>query len=124
MASEFIEQIGKLGPAVLRAVDAFEKARRRLHPPAIEQIRAALDPIRSDLRIALDGFRAADPDEGLQQFATDFENAAAGTLKMMDLFADDAPDPTGFGRVLEAMREQVAALSELREGLAETGGDD
>ncbi len=113
MATPFIDEIGKLGPAVLRAVDAFEEARRRLHPPLIDQLRTALDPIRSETRAALDGFRSTPPDDGLQDFAADFEKAAAHALRALDLFADDTADPGGIQRVLEAMREHSLAQEAL-----------
>ncbi len=113
MPTPFVEQIGSLGPAVLRAVDGFEQARRRLHPPAIDQLRQAMEPIRADLRQALDRFRAAPVDDGLEGFAADFESAAAHALQALDLFADDSPDPGGIARVLEAMREHALAQEAL-----------
>ncbi len=107
--SQFVEQIGVLGPAVLRAVDGFEKARRRLHPPAIPQLREALEPVRTELRRALDGFRAAPPDDGLGDFARDFETASAHALRALDLFADGG-DITD---ILAAMREHALAQEAL-----------
>ncbi len=113
MPSPFIEQLGAVGPALLRAIDAFEKARRRLHPPAIPQLRSALEPIRDDLRAALEAFHTVAPDEGLEDFARDFAGAAARALRALDLFADDSPDPNGIARVLEAMREHALAQEAL-----------
>ena len=113
MTTPFIEEIGRLGPATLRAVDGFEQARRRLHPPLIENLRSALAPPRDELRAALDGFRSTPPDDGLEEFARDFERAASHALKALDLFADDSPDPGGIMRVLEAMREHAFAQEAL-----------
>lgn len=109
MASRFVQQIGVLGPAALRAVDAFEKTRRRLHPPAIPQLRTALEPIRGELRAALDGFRAAPPDDGLDEFARDFATAATHALRALDLFADGGD----VAAVLAAMREHALAQEAL-----------
>lgn len=113
MPSAFAQELATVGPALLRAIDAFEKARRRLHPPAIARIREALEPIRGDLRAALDTFRTTPPDEGLEEFARDFSAAAQHAVAALDLFADDSPDPGGIARVLEAMREHALAQEAL-----------
>ncbi len=113
MSSPFMEQLGRVGPALLRALDGFEKARRRLHPPAIPQVREAMGPIRVGLRAALEAFHAQTPDDGLEEFAREFHGAAERALKALDLFADDSPDPSGVGRVLEAMREHALAQEAL-----------
>ncbi len=113
MPSPFIEQLAHVGPATLRAVDAFEKARRRLHPTTIPDVRAALEPIRRDLRTAVEAFHTVVPDDGLEEFARDFASAASHTLGALDLFADESPDPGGIARVLDAMREHSLAQEEL-----------
>jgi phospholipase/carboxylesterase len=113
MPSAFAAELASLGPALLRAIDSFEKARRRLHPPALPRIREALEPIRGALHDTLETFRATPPDDGLHDFAHDLIAAAEHALAALDLFADDSSDPGGIARVLAAMREHALAQEAL-----------
>ncbi len=105
----FVEQIGVLGPPLLRAVDAFEKVRRRLHPPHLEQLRAALQPLRADLEQAAATYALAPPPAELRDFARRYGEAASSALRTLALFCDPAPPERMMASVIAAMHEHCRA---------------
>jgi phospholipase/carboxylesterase len=111
--AEFIDQIGVLGLPLLRAVDAFEKARRQLHPPHLPRLREALAPIRTELQTAAAEFAVTKPPPELRDFARAYGEAAACGLRTLELFCDPAPPDQMMHRVLQAMHEHSLAQEKL-----------
>jgi phospholipase/carboxylesterase len=105
----FVEQIGKLGAPLLRALDGFDKARRWLHPPHLESLRAALAPLHAELEQAAAAYVLTAPPEDLQDFARQYGDAAASALRSLELFCNPAPPELAMQRILAAMHEHCVA---------------
>jgi phospholipase/carboxylesterase len=108
-----MEQVGQLGPVLLRALAAFEQVQRRLHPPAIPELRSLLVPYREKLSESHATFQTAAVPDGLETFATQMGDCASQTEQALALFCDPAPDGDGIGRVMAAMRAHTRALALL-----------
>ena len=123
-ADAFADAVGKLGPALLTALAGLEHAERRLHPPDMEPVRAALGPVEEALdeaRFAFRKFRSGGGREGvpsgLEGFAERLAAAADHAYEAVVRFSEPARD---VGRVLEGMhfhRRADAALYPLRRAL-------
>ena len=120
----FLDRLARLGPALLAGLEAFEVARRRLHPPAIASLREGLRPFAERLDAALADFAATPAPEGLGELAAQLvraAEAAAGALR--DFCATGLPQEE-IPRVLGAMRQHCRAqelLYPLRKALPPVG---
>lgn len=108
-----MEQLSQLGPALLRALAAFEQVQRRLHPPAIPELRTLLAPYREKLRDAHATYRAASVPDELEAFAAQLSDCASCAEEALELFCDAGPDGDAIGRVMGAMRAHNRALAAL-----------
>ncbi len=117
MRAPLIEQLEQLGPALLRALAAFEQMQRRLHPPAIPELRTLLAPYREELREAHAAFnetgRTASVPDGLEGFAEQLGECADRLEESYALFCDPGSDADGIARVMGAMRTHTRALAAL-----------
>jgi len=113
MAQEaFLDAIGRLGPPLLHALEAVERAARQLHPPAIPALRSALARLQGPLVDGIEGFVASTPPEGLQEFARRLTEAAEGVAAALDAFAQ-ASGPETVAHVIGAMRLHCRAQEQL-----------
>jgi phospholipase/carboxylesterase len=118
-------RVARLGGATLAALSALEVAERRLHPPAIPDLRRALSLPRERLEEALDEFRATLPsEEALAGFHARFESGASLALEALARFVDPGPPHEAALRILGALgahRRAQAALYPLRDTLPGIG---
>jgi phospholipase/carboxylesterase len=124
MASDFMEGLSRLGPALLNGLEAFEIVRRRLHPPAIPSLREALQPISEQLDGALRAFKAVPAPEGLAELAAQLIAAAEAAASALHNFCEAGLPPEAIPRVLHAMRQHCRAqelLYPLRKVLPPVG---
>jgi len=118
---EFADAVGTLGPALLSTLVGLEYAERHLHPPAMEPVRAALEPLDARLdegRVALRGvLRSGQVPAQLDSFAAQLGSAADYASEALIRFTEPARD---VARVLEGMHfhhRAEAALYPLRHAL-------
>ena len=101
----FLDTLGRLGPALLQSLDALERARRRLHPPDLPSLRAAMAPLRPRLDAALGelGQVAAPPGiEGLRE-----ELARAGAAAARALARHTAQDAESIARAALGIASEI-----------------
>lgn len=109
----FLDVLARLGPALLQALAALERARRRLHPPAIPALRAELAPVRARLDAALGELdRAAVPD-GIEGLRSGLSRSAAAAARALALFLEEGSPATAVPRILGAMHEHCRAQALL-----------
>src|SRR5262245_15650825 len=111
--AEFLDRLGRLGPALLGAIAGIEMARRQLHPPRIAELRAALAPARDALGEAVTGFESAPAPEGLTDLAEQLRRAAGSALQSLDLFVEPGQGGEGVSRIMAAMHHHCRAQHEL-----------
>jgi phospholipase/carboxylesterase len=118
-APAWLDRVGELGPALLHALDAFEKAQRHLHPPAIGSIRRVLAAVRGPLERAAESFEATPPPADLADFGARLALAVSHARAALRGFVEPA-GPEATARILGAMRHHCraqAALYPLRHAL-------
>ena len=74
----FLDAVGDLGAPLLSLLTGFERLGRRLHPPAIDELRSAFAPLVERAETALAAFGAAPVPEGFEGFA----DALAGSARI------------------------------------------
>ncbi len=114
----FFRELGAFGPVFLQALEGFEWAQRRLHPPVIGQLQTALRPMIPRLEEARRRFQAVTPPAGLEGLATDLVTAVSPLEQALQLFAGSgaaagAEQMQGIARVLGAMRAHCRAQEAL-----------
>ncbi|MEM7411784.1 MAG: phospholipase [Myxococcota bacterium] len=109
----FREALDRLGPPLLQTLHAIEQAMRHLHPPALPQIRAALEPLATPLGDATARFLEIDPAGEIADLHAQFlEGAELASRALGGLLAP--PSPTeGIAAVLRAMRDHADAQAVL-----------
>jgi len=120
----FVEKLSRLGPALLGAIDAFEVARRRLHPPAIGELREGLEPFTQRLETALAEFKAVPAPADLAELAAQLISSASAAQSALTNFCAPASPQEMIPRVLHAMRQHCRAqelLYPLRKVLPPVG---
>lgn len=107
------DEVSRLLPPVLAALEALEVVGRRLHPPALPALVEGVGGIAARVREALEAVRAdtapgpsAEPEAGLV-------SAAAHIGLAFDALAEAARDPKAFVQAYRAMRESTCALEAL-----------
>jgi phospholipase/carboxylesterase len=109
----FLSRLNQLGPALLGAFEAFEYARRRLHPPRLGELRDALQPIGARLSSALAEFGSAPPPPGLEPLAGQLAQAAASMEQAVRDFCSPAQPQEAIPLVLAAMHRHCRAQALL-----------
>ena len=108
----FGEAVGRLGPALLVAVDALEKAFRRLHPPAFASLQAAMQSPFENLEASRAGFAdVALPDASLEEFRSDLLAATEFAHRALGRFVE--PGDEGTMGVLRSMHDHARAQAVL-----------
>lgn len=118
--SAYLDAVGVLGPPLLHAMDALEKAQRHLHPPSIGEIRRMLASHCAPLERAAEALAQVPPPEGWQEFAARLDRACTHAREALRGFVEPAPGTAATARILAAMREHCraqAALYPLRAAL-------
>jgi phospholipase/carboxylesterase len=116
----FLDALGRLGPALLQALDALEHARRRLHPPDLPGLRAAMAPLRPQLDAALGELGQVAAPPGIEELREELSRAGRAAARALALFLEDGSPSTAVPRILGAMHEHCraqAALFPLRKAL-------
>ena len=106
----FRAAVARVGAATLAALDGMEVAERRLHPPLVGRLRAALAVPRDRLEEALAEFEAAAPDD--EMLRSLHEHLAAGAREAfasLQLFVEHGPPAEGTMRVLASLGRFRAA---------------
>lgn len=98
---------------MLATLQAFEWVQRRLHPPALPGLRAAMGPLRDRLDAALEVARAASPPDGLAPFHAQLVLAAQHAARASDLFLTPAPPAEAVSRLLESFSASCRAQEAL-----------
>ena len=118
--SAYLDAVGELGPPLLHALDALEKAQRRLHPPAIGEIRRMLAAVSGPLERATETLESATAPEAFAEFDSRLTAATQHAREALRGFVEPAPGPQATARILGAMRHHCraqAALYPLRAAL-------
>jgi phospholipase/carboxylesterase len=105
--------LGAVGSATLRALEVLEMAQRRLHPPAMETLRAWLRPEPTRLEDALARFRDTPPPDGLEALHARLRDAAGACAAALRLFVEPAPPAARVPRILRGLRQHVRAQALL-----------
>ncbi len=116
MEERFFRELGALGPVLLRSLEGLEWLQRRLHPPRLAELTAALRPSIPALEAARDSFGAVDPPSALADLQQELLAAVEPVLLSLRLFAADgngSPGGAGIQRVLAAMRAACRAQEAL-----------
>ena len=114
----YLDAVGALGPPLLHALDALEKAQRHLHPPAIGGLRRVLATVVGPLDRAAEQLGEVEPPDELRSFAERLDLATRHAREALRGFVEPGADATA--RVLGAMRHHCraqAALYPLRTAL-------
>jgi phospholipase/carboxylesterase len=109
----FFRALTDLGKTLLHVLDGFELVQRRLHPPELPRLRAALESPTRRLVEARDAFRqVAVPDElgGLQ---VELLGAAEHACRAGALFTEASAEGDSIGRVLGAMQSHCRSQEAL-----------
>jgi phospholipase/carboxylesterase len=113
----FFQELGRLGPALLAALDGLEWVQRRLHPPDLPRLQSTLQPGLGRLAEARARFIERPPPPGLEALHCDLLAAVEPAEKALALFAGvgDSFDPQaeGVARILAAMQLHCSALEAL-----------
>jgi phospholipase/carboxylesterase len=121
---EFLDRLSELGPALLSAVESFERARRLLHPPDLPALRERLAPIGERLDTALAAFRDLSPPAPLADVAAQLGSAAEAMADALRDFCAPALPHEAIPLVLRAMHRHARAqdlLYPLRKALPPVG---
>ncbi|MBW2697846.1 MAG: phospholipase [Deltaproteobacteria bacterium] len=110
--AEFVRALGELETALLAVLSEFERIGRRLHPPAIDGLRAELQPVAMRLDEALATFRACPPAAGLDGMAQHVSRAGDHAAQACASFLDTTPAPNAIVRVMAAMQQLCRAVAE------------
>ena len=98
---------------LLRTLDAFAWAQRRLHPPWAARLVEAMAPFRGPLDAALSGVRALEWPAPVRDDGERLESAAAHALEALDRFGEAASDPTPAMGLYRAVRRHLQAVETL-----------
>ena len=108
LPEDYARALAAVGAASLAALETLEAAARRLHPPALPELRARTAPVHARLLAACEGFRRSLPPPGLEAFHDQLSSGADAALDAArDLVAEGVPGyPT---LVLRALRHHCRA---------------
>jgi len=109
----FGSAVGQLGPVLLGGLDALEQAFRRLHPPDLPNLRAALLPARDALDDALSRIREVETPLSLETFRARLLESARLALEALEEFVGGGPAEEGPAGILNAMHQYARAQAEI-----------
>jgi phospholipase/carboxylesterase len=112
-STDYLDRVAELGPALLHALDAFERAQRHLHPPAIAGIRRVLAAVSGPLERAADALETTPPPAELADFGVRLSLATSHARAALRGFVEPAPGPEATARILGAMRDHCRAQAAL-----------
>ena len=104
ISSDYGQALAAVGGASLATLGALEAILRRLHPPALPQLREHLTPVRDRLAETLDGYRSAVAPPGLEPFHEQLSGGAGEALAAAEHFLAPAPPSQLAAGVLASMR--------------------
>ena len=107
--SDYGQALAAVGAASLAGLQALEAILRRLHPPALPQLREHLEPVRERLADALGGYRDAVVPAGLEPFHEQLAAGAGEALAAAERFLAPAPPQQLASGVLASMRGHCRA---------------
>ncbi len=122
--AEFFEALSRFGAALQAVFSEFERIGRRLHPPAIDALRAELRPVAERLDEALAAFRACSPATGLESMVEHVIRVGEHAVKAGASFLETAPGtapgtvpggmpgPNAIMGVMAAMHQHGRAVAE------------
>ena len=113
-----MEAMASLCVPLLRELDGFEAAARRLHPPEIEALRGALRPLHEELAGALPAFRAAREEAsqaGLARLWDELVLAAEAACHACKLLCEGGGEGEAMARLLGSLRAHALAQEKLFE---------
>jgi phospholipase/carboxylesterase len=109
----FGSAVGQLGPVLLGGLDALEQAFRRLHPPDLPNLRAALLPARDALDDALPQIREIETPPSLDEFRARLIEAARLTSEALAGIVGAGPAEEGPAGILRAMHQHARAQAQI-----------
>lgn len=107
----FGRAMGRLGPALLGALEALERTFRRLHPPDFPRLQAGVAPVGDALDEARTAFSNASAPAGLEAFRADLAAAAGFAAAALGRIRE--PGSEGPMATLRAMHEHARAQAGL-----------
>jgi phospholipase/carboxylesterase len=117
-ADTLAETVAQVGPALLGALEALEKAERRLDPVAIPALRGALGPLLDPLEERsrrLADLPAGTGTEGpaTESFVAAFSAAVEHTIRALRLFTESSAPDQAVARILGSMEARCRACEHL-----------
>lgn len=109
----FFTALTELGKALLQELDGFEFVGRRLHPPDLPRLRAALEAPGARLSSARETFASTPVPDGLGELHADLLAAAEEACRAASLFTEPANAGEAIPRVLGAMQAHCRAQEAL-----------
>lgn len=109
----FAARLSALGPALLQALAVFEEVRRRLDPPQLPALRAAVRPVGERLHAALADFAAVPAPDEVDALAGQLRQAAEAADEALQLFCAAAAPQAAVAHVLGAMHAHCRAQALL-----------
>ena len=109
----YLDAVGAIGPPLLHALDALEKAQRHLHPPMIGELRRVLARVMAPLERAATAIEGVSPPDSMQDFANRLDQATQHAREALRGFVEPAGGPDATARILGAMRHHCQAQSAL-----------
>lgn len=113
LEAAFAEGIGRLGPVVLAAMEALEQTFRRLHPPDLPRLRAALAPLHADLVAALDAFESVPRPAAVASLGADLRDAAGLARAALEALVDPGSREQAVMRAMRSMHDYARAQAGL-----------
>ncbi|MGH0033626.1 MAG: phospholipase [Myxococcota bacterium] len=108
-----IDAVARVGPALLGALEALERAARRLDPAALPALRGALGPLRDALEEQAEPLAALRPDPEAESFVAALSSAVERASEALRLFSESSPPDQAVPRVLAAMQAHCRALEQV-----------
>ncbi|MEE8580925.1 MAG: PHB depolymerase family esterase [Myxococcota bacterium] len=105
----FLDGLAALCPALLGALDALERAQRRLHPPALPMLRRALAPVHQRLEQAASAFRTTPRTAEADELANPLLRSADHAALALRLLIESAAPAESIARVLAALSNHCRA---------------
>ncbi len=110
---EYSEHLSKIGSAMLTGLGAMEQVQRRLHPPAIEELRNTVRPVAERLLAAREAFSKVIPPDELESLHVRIGQAAELAAKALSQFVEPSPPDQAIAKLISSIRRTADALETL-----------